>query len=261
MEADEQTAGAALARYYDLDLAGETDDVDFYLALTGRGAQHVLELGCGTGRLAIPIAQNGNRVVGVDNDPAMLARARTVWAATSGPAGGSLELVEADLLTFQVDSRFDVVILGLNMLPAFAGREEQARALAVGARHLKRGGRLIIDSALPSPAELAAWDGSLSLAWQRSDPADGRMVAKLWSTEYDHVSQVATVTTWFDSWPAAGGELRRIGRRDELHLLSANELRTLVGQAGLAVEQAGGDYAMSPLDAASERAVFVCTLL
>ena len=47
----------------------------------------------------------------------MLARARTNWAATSGPVGGSLELVEADLLSFRVDRRFDLVILGLNILP------------------------------------------------------------------------------------------------------------------------------------------------
>jgi SAM-dependent methyltransferase len=261
MEADEQTAGAALARYYDLDLADETDDVDFYLALTGRGGQRILELGCGTGRLAIPIAQKGNDVVGVDNDPAMLVRARTAWAATSGAAGGSLELVEADLLTLHVERPFDVVIFGLNILLALAGHDEQARALIVGAQHLERGGRLVVDCALPSPAELAAWDGALSLAWQRPDPDTGDEVAKVWSTQYDHVSQLAAITTYFDSWPAMGGALRRVGRRDELHLLSVNELRALVGQAGLAVEQAGGDYAMSPLGPASERAVFVCTLL
>ena len=62
------------------------------------------------------------------------------------------------------------MILGLNMLPALAGREDQARALAVAAQHLQRGGRLVVDSALPSPAELAAWDGTLSLAWQRTRP-------------------------------------------------------------------------------------------
>src|SRR6186713_2867176 len=131
MEADRQPAGDALARYYDLDLAGETDDVDFYLALAGRGGQTVLELGCGTGRLAIPIAQAGNEVVGVDHDPHMLARARAAWAAASGPVGSSLELLEAELQTHDLPYRFDLVVLGLNMLPALAGREAQAAALAV----------------------------------------------------------------------------------------------------------------------------------
>jgi SAM-dependent methyltransferase len=261
MEADRQPVGDALARYYDLDLAGASDDVDFYLALAGRGGQNVVELGCGTGRLAIPMAQAGNAVVGVDHDPHMLARARTAWAAAGGPVGSSLELLEADMLTLDLPRRFDLVILGLNMLVALAGREAQAAALGVAARHLAPPGRLTLDVSLPGPAELASWDGGLDLAWQRADPETGDTVAKLWSAEYDHVGGVATVTTYFDAWPSDGGSVRRVARRDELHLLSATELRALVGQAGLRVEQAGGDYALSPLDAGSERAVLVCSLL
>jgi SAM-dependent methyltransferase len=261
MEADTESAGAHLARYYDLDLAAETDDVDFYLALTARGNQQVLELGCGSGRLAIPIAQAGNTVVGVDKDAAMLARARTKWAAASGPVGSSLELIEADLLSFRDDRRFDLVILALNMLPGLHGRDAQAQALAVAAQHTKRGGHVVLDASLPSPADVSGWDGTLSLAWQRTDPDAGDIVAKTWSTEYDHVNQVATVTTYFDSWPAAGGALRRLARRDELHLLTATELRLLVEKAGLGIDQAGGDYAMSPLGVGSERAVLVCSLL
>jgi SAM-dependent methyltransferase len=261
MEADRQNAGDALARYYDLDLAGDSDDVDFYLALAGRGGQTVLELGCGTGRLAIPIAQAGNEVVGFDNDPHMLARAQTAWAAAGGPVGSSLELLEADLLTLGLPRRFDLVVLGLNMLAALAGREAQAAALGVAVRHLAPRGRLTLDVDLPGPAELAGWDGSLGLAWQRTDPETGDTVAKLWSADYDHVDGVATVTTYFDAWPSQGGSIRRVARRDELHLLTASELRALVGQAGLRVEQAGGDYALGPLDAGSERAVLVCSLL
>jgi SAM-dependent methyltransferase len=180
MEADTHSTGALLARYYDLDLDGQSDDVDLYLALAARGGLRVLELGCGTGRLAIPIAQAGKEVLGVDHDPHMLARARTAWARTSGPLGGTLELVEADLLTFQVDRQFDLVILGLNMLPALAGRQAQATALSNAAHAMKSGGRLVVDVALPSPAELASWDGTLSLAWQRPDPETGNSVAKQW---------------------------------------------------------------------------------
>ena len=101
MEADTDSAGAQLARYYDLDLATETDDVDFYLALTARGKQESWSSVAAAASLAIPIAQAGNRVVGVDKDAAMLARARTKWAAASGPVGSSLELIEADLLSFR----------------------------------------------------------------------------------------------------------------------------------------------------------------
>ena len=87
MEAHATTAGAELARYYDLDLADETDDVDFYLALTVAAASTYSSSAVAPAGWPIPIAQTGNGVVGVDNDAAMLARARTAWAATSGPVG------------------------------------------------------------------------------------------------------------------------------------------------------------------------------
>jgi len=225
--------GADLARYYDLDLLDHRDDIGLYLALAGRGDQSILELGCGTGRLAIPLAQAGHQVVGVDSDADMLARARASWAA-SGPAnGGSLEVAQADIHKLDLKRTFDLVILGLNLLPLIGDRKAQTGALAVAARYVEPTMcRLVIDMTLPSAAELAAWDGTLSLAWQRPDPESGNTVAKTWSAEYDAATQVAAVTTFFENWPAAGGAVTRVARRDELHLLGANELVGLVEGAG-----------------------------
>ena len=79
----ERTAAeaAAFARLYDLDLVEDPGDVDLYLALAGRVGGPILELGVGTGRLAVPLAAAGYDVTGVDLDPAMLARARSRAAA------------------------------------------------------------------------------------------------------------------------------------------------------------------------------------
>jgi SAM-dependent methyltransferase len=260
-------AGSAeLARLYDLDLAGQLDDVEFYLALAGRRVQTILELGCGSGRLAVPLAAAGHTVVGVDNDAHMLRRAEAAWRERQrqggAERGGGLTLIEGDLAALDLERRFELAILGLNMLPALPGRAAQRAALAAAARHLQPPtGRLVIDVSLPTPAELTAWDGSLSVAWQRTDPDSGDEVAKLWSADFDHVRGVAVVNTYFDIWPRAGGGLRRIHRRDELWLLGVGELEGLAHEAGLRVEQAGGDYAMSPLGPASERALLVCALL
>lgn len=262
---NERSGGAELARLYDLDLAGQDDDIDLYLALAGRRPQTILELACGSGRICIPLAQAGHQVVGVDADPHMLDRARRAWTSAGDaelPAGGTLDLVEADISSLDLDRRFDLVVLGFNTLPLLPGRESQLAALRVAARHLEPAdGRAVIDVALPTPADLAAYDGSLELAWQHHDDETGDDVAKLWSAEYDPIGAVATVTTFFDSWPATGGALRRIGRTDRLYLLSVNELLGLVEAAGLRPVEVAGDYAMTPLGPGSERVVLVCALL
>ena len=68
--------GKELARLYDLDLLEDPGDLDLYVALARRTGGPILELGVGTGRVAVPLAEAGYEVTGVDIDPAMLARAR-----------------------------------------------------------------------------------------------------------------------------------------------------------------------------------------
>src|SRR6478735_8927066 len=68
--------GALLARYYDLDLLDDPGDVDLYLALAARTDGPILELGAGSGRIAVPLAQAGHDVTAVDLDPDMLERAK-----------------------------------------------------------------------------------------------------------------------------------------------------------------------------------------
>ena len=127
-----------LARWYDLDLADEPGDVDLYLALAARSAGPVLELAAGTGRIAVPLAGAGHEVVAVDHDPAMLDRARDAWSGRPAGSGGSLELVEADLLGVDLGARFDLVILALNGLLLMGTAARQAGALASGSGRVKR---------------------------------------------------------------------------------------------------------------------------
>jgi 2-polyprenyl-3-methyl-5-hydroxy-6-metoxy-1,4-benzoquinol methylase len=78
-----ETAAAALARLYDLDLSDDPGDLDLYLALAGQTGGPILELAAGSGRLAVPLAGAGYEVTGVDLDRAMLDRARAA-ADTAG---------------------------------------------------------------------------------------------------------------------------------------------------------------------------------
>src|SRR6267378_3615501 len=109
-------ASEAFARLYDLDLADDPGDLDLYLALAGRTGGPVLELGAGTGRLAVPLAAAGHRVTAVDIDAAMLDRARH-RARDEGPAVvGRVEFVEADLLVLESrgDALHRLAFIGLN---------------------------------------------------------------------------------------------------------------------------------------------------
>jgi len=252
-----KTPGADLARYYDLDLLDDPGDVEMYLALADAHDGPILELGVGSGRIAVALAAAGHDVTGVDNDAAMLERARAAWKGRPPAAGGgSLTLVEHDLQTLALGGRFGLVILALNGLLLLDGRAAQLSALGVMAAHLAAYGRAVVDVWLPTPDDLALYDGRLVLEWVRRDPDTAEWVAKTTSARHESAAAAARVTTFFDAW-ADEAPARRSMRADDIRFLSASELVALAIQAGLEVESTAGDYDMSELERDSDRIVLV----
>ena len=249
---------AALARLYDLDLSVDPGDLDLYLALAARTDRPVVELAVGTGRVAVPLAEAGHRVTGIDLDPAMLARARARVAAAGEGTAGRLRLVRGDLFTARPEGAgaFGLAILALNSILALGGPREQRRAIGVLADLLAPGGIAVVDAWQPLAEDLVRFDGRLSLEWLRRDPEAGRDVAKLAAAWYDGATRAITLTTIFDE--AAPGEPPvRWTRVDALHLVSADDLRVHAEEAGLVVDVVAGDYDLSPLAPGDDRAILV----
>ena len=261
LEAGSETAAEALARLYDLDLADDPGDLGLYEALAARTGGPIVELGVGSGRIAVPLAALGHDVVGIDRDPAMLARARA-RAQLEGPATTSrIQLVEADVLGpldahLPAGPGFQLAILALNSILLLAGRDEQRRAVRAMAGLLAPGGLAVIDAWQPDVRELAQFDGRLSLEWLRRDPDSGRDVAKLMAAWYDGSARVVTLTTFFDE-AAQGESPRRWTRSDALRLAGPDDLRAYAVDAGLEIEQLAGAYDLAPLEPGSERVLLV----
>ena len=100
----------AWAPYYDLVHKGLPGEAEFYVGQAVRLGGETLELGCGTGRIAIPMAMSGVCVRGLDNSPAMLEMCREKHRAV-GETPGALTLIEGDMRDFSLDKRFGFVAL------------------------------------------------------------------------------------------------------------------------------------------------------
>jgi SAM-dependent methyltransferase len=249
---------AALARLYDLDLAIDPGDLDLYVALAARTDRPVIELAAGTGRVAVPLAEAGHRVTGVDIDPAVLARARRSAATAGEGTATRLTFREGDLFAPRPEEAgtYGLAILALNSILLLGGPREQRRAIGVLAGLLAPGGVAVVDAWQPLAEDLVRFDGRLSLEWLRHDPETGRDVIKVAAAWYDGATRTVTLTTIFDE--AAPGEApTRWTRADALHLISADELQAHAEDAGLVVEVVAGDYDMTPLGPGADRAILV----
>ena len=217
---------------YDIWAADMTEDVAWYVSLARDAAEPIVELGIGTGRIAIPIAQEtGKRVVGFDRSPAMLAVGRD-------RAGGlPIEFREGDMRELELDEPVDLVICPFRALLHLPNWADRRRTFERVAAALRPGGRFAFN--------VFAFSGEVAarLNGVRQDRAD--------SWEIPHY-------VWADSRI----DITR-GRGDEesglLHLwwIGRTEFEGLIDVAGFEVEALYGGFAQEPFTDESLEFVYV----
>ena len=228
-------------RRYDQDTADLVDDLDFYVARARRMGGPVLEIGCGTGRVLVPLAEAGFQVTGVDVDPRMLARARERVARVC--LGDRVTLVEADARTLSLYEHFALAIIPLNSFLHFTSDDDQLECLRAIRRHLRRGGLAVVDLPSPDAALLGEVGGQVVLEWVRRDPETGAEVSKLRSQRVDTARQIVELTLFFDE--AGPDSLRRRTYTLPLRYVYRRELELLLEKCGFVLETIYGGYDLS----------------
>jgi SAM-dependent methyltransferase len=232
----------ALAEFYDAEnehLSMLQRDVPFFLGhLPARRRLRVLELAVGTGRAAIPIAQAGHRVVGVDYAPDMLAIARRKRDAL-GLGERQLALLQGDILRLnlrRLGDRFDWVCIFFNTFLAFTTLQQQDRLLQTAAALLRRGGKLWVDIFHPDFARLARPRSRGLETHAFYVPRFGRTVVRTVDVDRDVSRQLQNVTfryQWFDEH----GRSRRRRITFAMTYLVPRELQLLMERNGFRISR------------------------
>ena len=229
MDEDRLYHDPALADFYDLENGWDrSPDFAFCKALAAEAAS-VLDLGCGTGALAVALS-GGRQVVGVDPAPAMLEIAR------AKPGAGSVEFIEGDARTLQLSRRFEIVVLTGHAFQVFLTADDRRAVLATIAAHLAPGGRFIFDSRNPDCREWEEWGPKESLRVV-DHPRFGAVAA--WNdVAEDPATGIVTYETHY--------EIRATGQRlsaaSRIAFPPKAELEALIAEAGLKVERWLGDW-------------------
>ena len=247
-----------VAERYDEIEGLQQGDVDFYrgLAREAAGSGHrVLELAVGTGRVAIPIAREGVRVLGLDRSPAMLevARRKAEGVAT-------LEVVEGDMASFAFDERFALIYIPFRSFLLLTSVEQQKSCLRCVRDHLIPGCRLALNFFNPDIPLMAAWMGPARKGIQPGreypDAAGGRAVE--WETRrYLTSSQQIDETRIEETLAPTGAVTSRVYRKMGLRYVFRFEMEHLLELAGFEVEALYGGFAGEPFTDTSTEMVWV----
>jgi SAM-dependent methyltransferase len=238
------TEDSRLAAVYDAECAGRRDH-DFYLTLTDEvRARAVVDIGCGTGVLAVALARGGRRVIGVDPARPMLEVAR------SRPNGDAVEWIDG--LAADVPSAIaDLVLMTGHVAQYFIGDEDWAEVLREARRILAPGGRLAFETRNPGVDWAQRWtrerttatyphpDGGAFTAWvemrEMTGPPESYTTVHVGHTALPDGSHLACAET--------------------LRFRSTREILATLDRAGFEVEATWGDWDRSPVMPTSDELI------
>jgi SAM-dependent methyltransferase len=212
----------AIAELYDPWSASVVEDVAFYLEEARRSGGPVVELGVGTGRIAVPLGADGIRVIGVDSSRAMLE----VCARRAALAGVTLDLRVGDLREPPVTERVPLVICPFRSLLHMHTDEDRLDVLGAAYDLLLPGGRFVFDVFTPDADDIAQTQGR----WLEREP--GIFEHAVW----DESARTLTLTVRGDERETTMA----------LAWLSPDEWRDLLEQAGFEVEACYGWFDRTP---------------
>jgi SAM-dependent methyltransferase len=245
---------------YDVAVPDWPGEIDFYGAMATEVKGHagsVLEVGCGTGRVTLQLAQGGFSIVGMDISPAMLSIARQKSQGLS-----NVSWVEDDMLKFDLGERFDLIIIPGHSFQFMLTPEDQLACLSTIRQHLAPQGKLVIHvnhddhSWLGELAEGRGTDFKLKGEYRQNSTKGFVRAWTAWS--YEDRTQTASAV---DAWEFIGQDGKVTERKESapkrLHVVFPFEMKHLLAHAGFELEALYGDFFRHELQNTSPDMIWV----
>jgi len=226
------------------------EDIPFWLDLARQYPAPALELGCGTGRVFIPIAQTGGKIIGLDNDFEML---RVLSANLAKNSVSQAETLQADFTAFHFAIKFGLILLTCNTYSSLGAGQRQALLCCV-ISHLKAGGAFV--TSMPNPALLRHLPRRSEPEVEEvfPHPIDGEpvQVSSGWTRDKNNFT-----VQWHYDHLFPDGRVERVSAQATHYLTSAEQHRKEFGSAGFNGITCLGDYDGSDFSPSSPQLILL----
>lgn len=235
---------------YDLECDAFDEDIPFLEQWAKSLGGPLLDLACGTGRMAIRLAAEGYQVTGLDIVPEMIGRARQKAALQ----GVSIEWVVADARRFQLGTQFRGIYMLMNAFQFLLTREDQEAMLARVREHLQADGFFLFETRNPSPRNLFQVRHPEPQAYALPD---GGQLMVTEEQYYEPMTQIQHYTCPH-TWLHPGGQRRQKSLRTALRYVLPQEMEALLFHNGFQILSCYGNWKQEPLRADSPAMIYVC---
>jgi SAM-dependent methyltransferase len=247
----------AIAPWYDLEHADITDDIAMYAGFIAATGGPVLELGCGSGRVLVPLAEEGYTITGIDRSAVMLSRCQA--AAEAAGVTDDVTLVRGDMTDFDLGARrFRFAFVALGSFQHLATLGARRTALARLRMHVLPGATLVLDLAHGDLRRVvgAAETGQVLHITTRRDPQTDAFITHTLAAQMGAEPATLALTHWYDRHPQ-GGVVERVCIETEQAVMTRAEVELLLSATGWRLRHLYGDHALGEWDEASPRLIAV----
>ena len=243
-----------------LPIYSQRDDISFYVEWANRINRDVLELGCGTGRVSIPIVYTGVNVIALDYSMPMLKKLESKLEQEEWDISDRLFVIRGDMTNFRLNKKFSLIILPFRPFQHLISVDDQLNCLKSVRDHLTQDGYFIFDLFNPNPDRLLTPAFGSVVDVPRFEMADGRMLTR--------TSRVLT-SHWKEKWneyeflyeiEELNGKIKKITQKTSMRYFSVEELELLLDMAGLKIIELYGDFDSSPYEQNSPEEIYIAGL-
>ncbi len=248
-----------IAEIYDFDMGAniDGDDINFYRRQCAGVAGPVLELGCGTGRITIPLAASGVRVVGVDlSVPMLRVLRRKADQELSSDKRRLLDICAMDMRFPALCTRFSRIICAYSVFTYAVDIPDRDRVLNFILNHLAPGGEFILDVFIPDAGVMALPDDHVFHDYRRLLP-DGTVLERTKTIAKDAAHRVNVINRrYVFSDPRTGARTRVVETSERIRYYYPREMEEVLARSGFEVLAIQGDFQGGSCGPGSRMAVF-----
>lgn len=236
------------SKYYDL--FGSKKDIAFYRELAIQQGRNALELGVGTGRVAIELAKAGVAVLGIDSSKYMLAVAREKLRKEDFVIRKLVKLKLGDMCNFKVEESFSLVYIASSTFEHCVTREDQHKCLKNTYEALNKGGVLAFDISQPSKEKEKSWNID-----RKQLNKEIEVVRTIFST-LNLQTSIVSMNLFFDIYKK--GKLKdRYHEYSDVKISSKKEVMEMLKTSGFILKRIYSNFDKSKYSKESEKIIFV----
>ncbi len=223
-------------------------DIPFYKEQVKKYGEPVLELGCGTGRITIPIARKGHEITGLDISKQLLERGKE----KAEEEDLDIEWIRGDMKDFYLDRKFNLIFVAFNSIHHILTLEDMEKVLKNVKEHLKPDGRFIIEFFNPDLDILNRDPTEEHDVIEYEDPKGRGKVKITESTNYERANQIMHLKWFYE----LDGKVKE--KEWSIRVWFPKEVEAIIKYNGLEIEHKYGDFDESPMTNNSAQHILIC---